>query len=227
VSAWTGSTAVTWGAYHTVGLRSDGTVVATGRNGEGQCDVSSWAGVKAVACSDYNTLAVLADGTVVSTGYQPFSELSGWKDVTSLSAGSYGAVAISADGRVYCSHPSLRSENLADAVAADVSTGYCAALKEDGTVVHTAVDLNWENVVALSASATGTLAIAEDGRILCHWFRSRDALDFSDIPAAVALSAGATHTAVLLADGTVVTRGLDDQGQCATAAWDLGETSLD
>ena len=226
VSGWSGIEAVACGAYHTVGLRSDGTVIAAGRNDEGQCDVSGWSGVKAVACSDYNTLALLSDGTVVSTGYQPFSELSGWRDVVFLSAGSYGAVAISGDGRIYCSHPSLRSEALAGAVQAGVSTGYCAAVKEDGTVVHTAAELPWENVVALSASTTGTLALTDDGRLLCHWFRSRDAIDFSDITTAVALAAGGTHTAVLLADGTVITRGLNDQGQCDTANWNLGATAL-
>ena len=224
VSGWKNIRAVACGAYHTVSLRSDGTVVATGRNSEGQCDVSGWTNVQAVACSDYNTLALLADGTVVSTGYQPFAELSGWKDVTYLAAGSYGAVAISGDGRIYCSHPSLRSEDLAGAVLAAVSTGYCVAAKEDGTVVHTALDLPWTDVVALSAASTGTLALTADGRVLCHWFRQRDALDFSDLSAAVALAAGGTHTAVLLADGTVVARGLDTDHQCDTAAWDLGLT---
>ena len=227
VSGWTDVVAVACGAYHTVGLRADGTVLAAGRNDEGQCSVQSWTGVKAVACSDYNTLALLNDGTVVSAGYQPFTELSGWKDVSFLSAGSYGAVAVSADGRVYSSHPSLRSEELAGAVAAGVSTGYAVALKEDGTVVHTADDLPWENVVALSASSTGTLALTADGRVLCHWFRDRDAPDFSDVASAVALSAGATHTAVLLADGSVIARGLNDQGQCDTASWALGPTALD
>ena len=221
VSAWTQIQAVACGAYHTVGLKADGTVVAVGRNDEGQCDVGGWTGVVALACADYNTLALLSDGTVLSTGYQSFSELSGWRDVSFLAAGSYGAVAISADGRVYGSHPSLRSEELAGAVAADVSTGYCVAVKEDGTVVHTALELPWENVVALSAATTGTLALTDDGRVLCHWFRARDALDFSDINGAVALSAGATHTAVLLSDGTVIARGLNDQGQCDTGSWSL------
>ncbi len=227
VSSWKGVKAVACGAYHTVGLNSDGTVVAVGRNDEGQCNVSSWKDVMAVACSDYNTLALLSNGTVVSTGYQPFPELSGWKDAVFLAAGSYGAAAISTDGRVYCSHPSLRSEVLAGAVLVAVSTGYSVVVKENGTVVHTALDLSWEDVVALSASTTGTMALTADGRILCHWFRLRDAQDFSDISSAVALSAGATHTAILLSDGAVITRGLNDQHQCDTASWNLGATPLD
>ena len=226
VSGWTGIEAVSCGAYHTVGLRSDGTVVAAGRNTEGQCDVSAWTGVKAIACSDYNTLALLSDGTVVSAGYQPFSELQSWKDVEFLTAGSYGAVAISREGRIYCSHPSMRSEILTGAVSAGVSTGYCAAVKEDGTVVHTSTDLSWENAVAVSASSTGTLALTDEGKVLCYWFRSRDAIDFSDVSGAVGIAAGGTHTAVLLSDGTVITRGLNDQGQCDTASWSLGVFGL-
>ena len=39
---WRDLVAVSAGREHTVGLRSDGTVVATGDNGYGQCDVSGW-----------------------------------------------------------------------------------------------------------------------------------------------------------------------------------------
>lgn len=31
---------------HTVGVRSDGTVVATGLNADGECDVSDWTDIK-------------------------------------------------------------------------------------------------------------------------------------------------------------------------------------
>ena len=37
------------GYYHTVGLRSDGTVVAVGWNDDGQCNVGSWAHITQVA----------------------------------------------------------------------------------------------------------------------------------------------------------------------------------
>jgi alpha-tubulin suppressor-like RCC1 family protein len=42
-SGWRDLVAVSAGGYcHTVGLRSDGTAVATGGNSLGQCDVSGW-----------------------------------------------------------------------------------------------------------------------------------------------------------------------------------------
>ena len=34
------------GSAHTIGLKADGTVVAAGRNGDGQCEVSGWTGIK-------------------------------------------------------------------------------------------------------------------------------------------------------------------------------------
>ena len=47
VADWRDIVAVSAGAYHTVGLKSDGTVLATEYTGnsedyEGQCDVAGW-----------------------------------------------------------------------------------------------------------------------------------------------------------------------------------------
>lgn len=39
---WTGTVAVAAGQTHTVGLKSDGTVVPVGRNIHGKCEVSGW-----------------------------------------------------------------------------------------------------------------------------------------------------------------------------------------
>ena len=41
--------AVSAGLYHTVGLTSDGTVVAVGDNDDNQCDVSDWTDIVAVS----------------------------------------------------------------------------------------------------------------------------------------------------------------------------------
>ena len=56
------------GNYHTVGLKSDGTVVAVGMNGDGQCDVGNWTDIIQVAAGDDHTVGLKSDGTVVAVG---------------------------------------------------------------------------------------------------------------------------------------------------------------
>ena len=59
---------VSAGAYHTVGLKSDGTVVAAGTNQKGECLVSDWTNVTAISAGYYRTIALTADRTFLSTG---------------------------------------------------------------------------------------------------------------------------------------------------------------
>ena len=53
---------------HTVGLKSDGTVVAVGRNEDDQCDVSDWSDIVAVSAGGYHTVGLKSDGTVIAVG---------------------------------------------------------------------------------------------------------------------------------------------------------------
>ena len=66
MSGWTDIVAIAAGDYHTVGLRSDGTVVAVGDNHGGQCDVSDWTDIVAIAAGYENTVGLRSDGTVLT-----------------------------------------------------------------------------------------------------------------------------------------------------------------
>jgi alpha-tubulin suppressor-like RCC1 family protein len=46
VRDWRDIVAVAAGCAHTIGLKSDGTMIAVGDNEYGQCDVSSWANIQ-------------------------------------------------------------------------------------------------------------------------------------------------------------------------------------
>ena len=59
---------VAGGYYHTVGLKSNGTVVAVGYNYYGQLNVSSWTNIVQVAAGGAHTVGVKSDGTVVAVG---------------------------------------------------------------------------------------------------------------------------------------------------------------
>ncbi len=62
-------TQVAAGWYHTVGLTTDGTVLAAGENAVGQCDVGSWTNITQVAAGGFHTVGLKSDGTVVAVGY--------------------------------------------------------------------------------------------------------------------------------------------------------------
>jgi hypothetical protein len=68
VADWTDIVQIAAGRCHTLGLRSDGTVVATGANDHGQLDVSEWENVAAIATSDTYTVGITQDGKFLLAG---------------------------------------------------------------------------------------------------------------------------------------------------------------
>jgi alpha-tubulin suppressor-like RCC1 family protein len=59
-----------------VGLKSDGTVVAVGRNDYVQCNIGGWRDIVQVAGGGEHTVGLKSDGTVVAAG--PEIELAKW-----------------------------------------------------------------------------------------------------------------------------------------------------
>ena len=88
------------GFAHTVGLKSDGTVVAVGDNDYGQCDVSEWTDIVAISAGGGYTVGLKSDGTVVAVGWNDYSQCKvfGWTDIVAISAGSYHTVGLKSDG---------------------------------------------------------------------------------------------------------------------------------
>ena len=187
------------GSSHTVGLKSDGTVVAVGSNDCGKCNMSDWATIVAVSAGDAHTVGLKADGTVVAVGSNNYGRcnVSDWTNIAAVSAGSSHTVGLKNDGTVVTvgsnTYGQCNVSGWMDIVAVSAGTGYTVGLKANGTVV--AVGYN------------------DDGR--CN------VSSWTDI---AAVSAGSTHTVGLKADGTVVaTKYTGDQesyhGQCNVDGW--------
>lgn len=86
VQKWRDIVAVSAGNQHTVGLRSDGTVVAAGFNTYGECDVSDWSDIVEITAGYCFTAGLKSDGTVVYTGYNNLSKLYDVSDLTGVIA---------------------------------------------------------------------------------------------------------------------------------------------
>ena len=64
---------LTCGQWNSVGLRTDGTVIAAGYNEFSQCDVEDWFDIKQTACGRFHTVGLRTDGTVVASGKNEYN----------------------------------------------------------------------------------------------------------------------------------------------------------
>jgi hypothetical protein len=93
---------VSAGGLHTVGLKTDGSAVATGRNYNGECNVGNWTDIVKVATGLFHTVGLKADSTVVATGLKDYGQcdVGAWTNITQVDAGGYHTVGLKADGTV-------------------------------------------------------------------------------------------------------------------------------
>ena len=210
---------VSAGGYHTVGLKSDGTVVATKLPRDsifyyGQCDISDWTDIVAISANTYHTVGLKSDGTVVATEFTGDKkhnhgqcDTTDWTDIVAISAGYHHTVGLKSDGTV-------------------VATEFTG----DKEFYHGQCDVtDWSDIVAISADNFHTVGLKSDGTVVATEFTGDkeyysgqcDIADWTDI---VAISTGEAHTVGLKSDGTVVaTEFTDDKkyynGQCDVSDW--------
>ena len=191
--------ALAGGFGHTVGLCNDGTVVATGNNGLGECSVDSWSDVVAVAAGEYYTVGLRSDGTVVAAGYNEYGQcdVDSWSDIVAVAAGVYHTVGLRSDGTVVATGSNgsgqCNVDSWTDIVAVAAGQHHTVGLRSDGTVIATGLN---------------AVPVFDEGQC--------DVDSWSDI---VAVAAGQHHTVGLRSDGTVVAAGWSILGQCDVSDW--------
>ena len=123
------------GSSHTVGLKSDGTVVAVGSNDCGKCNMSDWATIVAVSAGDAHTVGLKADGTVVAVGSNNYGRcnVSDWTNIAAVSAGSSHTVGLKNDGTVVTvgsnTYGQCNVSGWMDIVAVSAGTGYTSRVE--------------------------------------------------------------------------------------------------
>jgi hypothetical protein len=176
--------AVAGGFFHSLAVKSDGTVVAWGDNVGGQTNVpAGLTGVTAVAAGVSHSLALKSDGTVVGWGDNSVGQLNfpaGLTGVTAIAAGQLHSLALKSDGTVVAWGANFSGQTNVPAGLTGVvaiaarGRGYSLALKSDGTVVgwgdNTFGQLNFPSgltgVTAIAAGDNFSLMLKSDGTVV-------------------------------------------------------------
>jgi uncharacterized repeat protein (TIGR02543 family) len=224
--------------YHTVGLRSNGTVVASGSSVDvwgnpcGQLDVNDWTDIIQVAAGAYHTVGLKADGTVVAVGDNSSNQcdVSSWTGITQIAAGSSHTVGLKSDGTVVAAGENSYHqcdvnlwENITQVSAGQVHT---IGLKSDGTVVavgnnhyHQCYVTGLTGIVQVSAGLFHSVYLKSDGKVVAVGDNDQHQCNVFGWTGITQVSGGGVHTLGLKSDGTVVAVGNSTLGQCSVGQW--------
>ena len=226
------SSAIAASDEHMVGLKFDGTVVACGKNDDGQCDVSEWTDIVAVATSYEHTVGLKSDGTVVACGYNHYGQcdVSHWTDIVTVATSYEHTVGLKSDSTVLACGKNDDSQcnvsGWTDIVAVAAGHIRTVGLKSDGTVVACGYNeygqcnvSGWTDIVEIAASEKHTVGLKSDGTVVACGHNKYGQCNVSGWTDIVEIAAGNFHTVGLKSDGTVVACGYNEYGQCNVSGW--------
>ncbi len=181
--------AIAVGLFHSLALKSDGTVAAWGLNSSNQTTIPvGLSNVVAVAGGYLHSLALKSDGTPVAWGYNGEGQTNvpvGLSNGVAIAGGGYHNLALKSDrtvavwGRDWYGVTNIPA-GLSNVVAMAAGHAHSLALKSDGTVVawgyngdgQTNVPVGLSNVVAIAAAGLHSLALKSDGTVTGWGFNS-------------------------------------------------------
>ena len=219
------------GYFHTVGLYSDGTVVAVGDNKYGKCDVRNWTDIIAISAGFNHTVGLKSDGTVVAVGDNKYGEcdVRNWTDIVAIKAAACHTIGLKSNGTVVAVGWNGKEQcdvnSWSDIVAISAGKFHTIGLKSDGTVVavgennYGQCDVNnWSDIVAISACETFTVGLRSNGTVVAVGRNDKGQCNVSDWLDIVAISANCKCTVGLKSDSTVVTAG-NNNGRKNVSDW--------
>jgi len=204
---WTNITHVAAGYEYTVGLKSDGTVVAVGNNREGQCNVGGWSNITQVAAGAAHTVGLKSDGTVAAVGNNYYGQrnVGGWMNISQVATGWGHTMGLKSDDTV-------------------VAVGCNGTVVEVGARHYTCgggqLDVDsWTNIIQIAGGWGHTVGLKNDGTVVAVGGNPSGQCDVTGWTNITQVSAGAGHTVGLKSDGTVVAVGDNYYGQCNVGSW--------
>ena len=192
VTGWRDIVAVAASTQTTVGLKSNGTVVAVGKNENGQCNVAEWRDIAAIAAGTFHTAGLKKDGTVVAVGNNEVGQcnVEGWYDIVAIDCAASHTMGLKANGTV-------------------IGTG----------AFHNHDVETWEDIIAIADGGHHSVGLKANGTVVAvgsNYYGQCNVAEWRDI---VAITAGDEFKVGLKGDGTVVATGKNDFGQCDVGYW--------
>ncbi len=224
------------GGFHSLSLKSDGTVWAWGRNEYGQLgngsttdkktsvQVKKLSGVIAVAAGYYHSLAVKSDGTVWAWGYNASNQLGDGtytnrytpvqvkklSGIIAVSAGAVHSLAVKSDGTVWA-----WGDNMYGQLGDGTTTGRNTLVQVSGL----------SGVIAVAGGYYHNLAVKSDGTVWAWGYNASNQLgdgtytdrytpaQVTNLSGVIAVVAGGHHSLAVKSDGTVWAWGWNGYGQ--------------
>jgi len=209
--------------YHTVALKTDGTVIAAGNLDSRKCKLSKWKEIVSVDTGEHFTVGLKADGTVVSAcdkGYEEGCDVSGWENIVAISAYGETTVGLKSDGTVVAStgvsddiFKVLHWKDIVSVFVGGWLGDVVVGLKSDGTVVSTndVYELSeWENIEKIFVD-DDVIGFKNDGTI--YTVRNSDSknyINLFDLRNILHLSFGKGYAIGLHNDGTLKGNGVQE-----------------
>ena len=225
----------------TIGLRQDGTVVASDIK---SVDVDDWENVIAIDAGYAFVIGLKNDGTVEKSGHNGDGQcnVGDWEGITAIATGWRHTVGLTMDKTVKITGYANRNhrnqvEAWTDIIAiaagggsgTDVGGGHTVGLKEDGSVVaagdNTYGQCNvqeWEDIVAIAAGDWHTVGLKSDGTVVAvgryedgnyRVGTTSDPCAVDDWEDIVAIDANSGYTLGLTSRGTIKATGYNAQNQ--------------
>jgi alpha-tubulin suppressor-like RCC1 family protein len=233
---------VSTGWYHSLGLRTDGTISAWGYNGYGQLGDGTTVdkvtpihgggtltGIVDVAAGQYHSVAVKNDGTIWAWGYNGSGQLgNGTTQNQSLpvqaisigsaiqvAAGEYHTLALKSDGTVWA-----WGYNAYGQLGNGTTTNSSTAVQVTGLT----------NVIRIAAGTYHSMALKNDGTVWTWGYNaygelgdggkanSTSIVNVSNLTGAVDIAAGDYHSLAVKSDGTVWAWGFNQYGELGNSS---------
>lgn len=219
------------GAYHTLGLREDGTVIGWGDDSCGQTGAPyGHSNVIAIAAGDCHSLALRENGTVFAWGDNTYGQTNvpeALTNVTAIAAGGHHGLALRRNGTIagwgWNNHGQASGfSSVTNAIGISAGAFHSLALLSDGTLracgQHAdgllAPPTGLSNVVAVAAGFQHNLALKADGTVEAWgWNEAGEGVVPGGLNNVMAIAAGQYHNLALKNDGSVIAWGSNEYGQ--------------